>query len=94
VSQERESRAAAPVAWVDGRLLPADAPALPVSDRAFQLGDGVFETLRVRNGIPIELESHLRRLREGLATLEIRFAWSDAEVAGAISGREVGVEER
>jgi branched-chain amino acid aminotransferase len=85
VSGASESGIAGPVAWVDGRLLPADAPALPVSDRGFQLGDGVFETLRVRNGIPIELEAHLRRLREGLATLEIRLAWSDAEVAGAIS---------
>ena len=85
MSGASESGIAGPVAWVDGRLLPADAPALPVSDRGFQLGDGVFETLRVRNGIPIELEAHLRRLREGLATLEIRLAWSDAEVAGAIS---------
>ena len=85
MSQDPEPGAAEPVVWVDGRLLPADAPALPVSDRGFQLGDGVFETLRVRNGIPIELESHLRRLREGLATLEIRLAWSDAEVADAIS---------
>jgi branched-chain amino acid aminotransferase len=70
---------------VDGRLLPADAPALPVADRAFQLGDGVFETLRVRRGVPIELDGHLRRLHAGLAALEIRLTWSDADVADAIA---------
>ena len=74
-----------PAAWVDGHLLPADAPALPVADRGFQLGDGVFETLRVRHGIPIELALHLRRLRHGLAALEIGLQWSDTEVAAAIA---------
>jgi branched-subunit amino acid aminotransferase/4-amino-4-deoxychorismate lyase len=28
--------------WVDGRLLPVDEPHLLVTDRGFQLGDGVF----------------------------------------------------
>ena len=73
------------VAWVNGRLLPADAPALPVADRAFQLGDGVFETLRVRRGVPIELDGHLRRLHAGLDMLEIRAHWSDTEIAAAIA---------
>jgi branched-chain amino acid aminotransferase len=85
VNQDHEPGGAAAVAWVDGRLLPANAPALPVADRGFQLGDGVFETLRVRRGVAIELDLHLRRLREGLAALEIRLPWSDAEMAGAIA---------
>ncbi|TMD27029.1 MAG: hypothetical protein E6I94_09940 [Chloroflexi bacterium] len=56
--------------WVDGRLQPADAPHLSAFDRGFQLGDGVFETLRVRGGVPTELAEHTSRLRrsaEGLA---------------------------
>ena len=36
--------------WVDGALLPADARHLSAFDRGFQLGDGVFETLRARGG--------------------------------------------
>jgi len=85
VKENHEPGGGGPVAWVDGRLLPASAPALPVADRGFQLGDGVFETLRVRRGVAIELDLHLRRLREGLAALEIRLPWSDAEMAGAIA---------
>ena len=56
--------------WLDGRLQAADAPHLSAFDRGFQLGDGVFETLRVRGGVPTELAEHTSRLRrsaEGLA---------------------------
>jgi branched-chain amino acid aminotransferase len=48
--------------WVDGRLLRADAAHLSAFDRGFQLGDGVFETLRARGGRPAELDLHLARL--------------------------------
>jgi len=84
VNEDHGPGGAGPVAWVDGRLGPADAPVLPVADRGFQLGDGVFETLRVRRGVAIELDLHLRRLRDGLEALEIRLPWSDADVASAI----------
>ena len=36
---------------------------LSAFDRGFQLGDGVFETLRARGGRPTELDEHLERLR-------------------------------
>ena len=49
--------------WVDGRLLDAGGPHLSVFDRGFQLGDGIFETLRVRGGHPTELAEHTARLR-------------------------------
>jgi branched-chain amino acid aminotransferase len=53
-----------------GRLRPADVAHLSGFDRGFQLGDGIFETLRARGGRPIELSEHLARLRrsaDGLA---------------------------
>jgi branched-chain amino acid aminotransferase len=56
--------------WVDGALLPADGTHLSVFDRGFQLGDGIFETLRARGGRITELREHASRLRrsaEGLA---------------------------
>lgn len=60
------------VAWVDGRIARADEPALPVTDRGFQLGDGLFETLRVRRGVPIEWAEHHDRLVAGARALGIR----------------------
>ena len=57
--------------WVGGRLLPADGLHLSVFDRGFQLGDGIFETLRVRGGHPTELTEHIARLRRSAAGLDI-----------------------
>jgi len=57
--------------WVDGALLPAEGPHLSAFDRGFQLGDGVFETLRARAGHPTELVEHLARLRRSAAGLDI-----------------------
>ena len=36
--------------WVDGELLPASERHLSAFDRGFQLGDGIFETLRATGG--------------------------------------------
>jgi branched-chain amino acid aminotransferase len=58
--------------WVDGRLLPAAGPHLSAFDRGFQLGDGIFETLRARGGRPTELAEHLARLRRSARGLAIR----------------------
>lgn len=57
--------------WVDGRLLPADAPHVSAFDRGFLLGDGIFETLRARAGRPTELVEHVARLRGSAAGLDI-----------------------
>ncbi len=57
--------------WVDGRLQPAAGPHLSAFDRGFQLGDGVFETLRARGGRPTELAEHTARLRRSADGLGI-----------------------
>ena len=57
--------------WVDGRIVPADTPVLTAFDRGFQLGDGIFETLRARGGRPTELAEHAARMRRSAAGLGI-----------------------
>jgi branched-chain amino acid aminotransferase len=57
--------------WVDGELLPAAERHLSAFDRGFQLGDGIFETLRARGGRPTELAEHLARLHRSAAGLDI-----------------------
>jgi branched-chain amino acid aminotransferase len=70
--------------WLNGELIAADAPHLGVTDRGFQLGDGVFETLRARRGLLIEWPEHCARLREGAATLELRLPYGDDELARGV----------
>jgi branched-chain amino acid aminotransferase len=60
--------------WIDGRIESAEAPHLSAFDRGFQLGDGLFETLRARGGRPTELPEHLARLRRSAAGLDIELA--------------------
>ncbi|HEX5591659.1 MAG TPA: aminotransferase class IV [Candidatus Limnocylindrales bacterium] len=71
--------------WLDGHLLPAIGPHISVFDRGFQLGDGIFETLRARGGIVTELSEHLARLRRSAAGLDIDLpAGLDAAVTTGI----------
>lgn len=72
--------------WVDGRLMPAAGPHLSAFDRGFQLGDGVFETLRARGGRPTELAEHTARLRRSADGLAIELPADLAErLAAAIA---------
>ena len=57
--------------WVDGEIMPAGATHLSVFDRGFQLGDGIFETLRARGGRCTELAEHVARLRRSADGLGI-----------------------
>jgi branched-chain amino acid aminotransferase len=68
--------------WLDGSLVPADAPHLRVTDRGFQLGDGIFETLRARRGVLIDWAEHLARLHEGAAAMDLRLPADERLEAG------------
>ncbi len=57
--------------WINGRLEPADQALLTVTDRGFQVGDGIFETIRVVGGRALELPLHASRLQASAAVLEI-----------------------
>jgi len=72
--------------WVNGTLLPADAPHLSAFDRGFQLGDAVFETLRARAGHVTELKEHLARLRSSADGLAIPLpASAETDIAAGIA---------
>ena len=49
--------------WINGRLEPAEKAVLTVTDRGFQVGDGIFETLLVVGGRVLELPLHASRLQ-------------------------------
>lgn len=56
---------------LNGKLLPAHDPVIPLDNRAFHYGDGVFETMRIVRGRPCFLDAHWTRLQEGLKVLRI-----------------------
>ena len=73
--------------WVNGALQPAEASQLSVFDRGFQLGDGIFETLRAGGGHVTELREHVARLRRSADGLAIELP---ADIASQV---ERGIAE-
>ena len=57
-------------AWLNGRLLEdPHAPAVGVLDHGLTVGDGVFEAVKVVEGVPFALTRHLDRLARSAAGL-------------------------
>ncbi len=70
--------------WLNGRLTTLDDARIDPRDRGFTLGDGVFETLAVRDGVPVHLEAHLARLEQGAAVLGLRCPYAAADAVAAL----------
>jgi branched-chain amino acid aminotransferase len=70
--------------WLDGALVDEGEARVSVADHGFQVGDGVFETLRVYSGRPFALDEHLARLEEGAAAMRIPFP--DVDLARVAAG--------
>ncbi|MFO0984463.1 MAG: aminotransferase class IV [Planctomycetota bacterium] len=61
-------------AFVDGRITPADQAVVPISDRGFLFGDGVYEVVRTYARRPFLLERHLDRLRASADAIRLALA--------------------
>ncbi|HMN43305.1 MAG TPA: aminodeoxychorismate lyase [Povalibacter sp.] len=73
---------------------PIDDPAhaLPVDDRGFNYGDGLFETMRLSDGKVRFLDAHLQRLQDSCRRLGIAFpAELSADIAILAAAHREGV---
>lgn len=59
------------ITCLNGRFLRADRARIPLTDRGFRFGDGIFETIRLEAGLPYQWPLHMTRMAEGLAALRI-----------------------
>jgi len=67
-------------AYVDGRWSPEEDATLPVLDRGLLLGDGIFETVRVKHGIPEFFSDHYARFCASAQAVRMRQPWSQEEL--------------
>ena len=58
-------------AYLNGTFLPLEDAAVPVMDRGFLFGDGVYEVIPVYGGKLFRLAHHLQRLRNSLQAIRI-----------------------
>ncbi len=64
-----DDRNAAVLIDVNGELFPRDEAKISVFDSGYLVGDGVWEALRLHDGVLVFLDEHLDRLWQGAATI-------------------------
>ena len=60
--------------YLNGSFLPLSEGRVHVEDRGFQLGDGIYEVIKVMNGRLVWLEDHLTRLVRNLGEISLGHA--------------------
>ena len=68
------------VIFLNGQFLSEAEAVVPVNDRGFTYGDGLFETLRVVNGRPFRMAQHLERMTRGADFLKIKPPFTPKEL--------------
>jgi D-alanine transaminase len=68
--------------YLNGDYLPLEEACIPVLDRGFLFGDGVYEVIPVYGGRPFRLAEHMDRLDRSLAAIRLgnplsRSAWRE-----------------
>lgn len=67
------------IVYLNGEFMPLEAARIPVLDRGFIFGDGVYEVIPVYSRHPFRLPEHLRRLQHSLDSIRLANPMSDAE---------------
>ena len=65
--------------FLNGKYLPIEEATVPVLDRGFIFGDGVYELVPVYSRVAFRLDEHLSRLERSLAETKIRNPYSRAQ---------------
>lgn len=58
--------------FLNGKFLPIDEARVPVLDRGFIFGDGVYELIPVYSRAPFRMDDHLARLERSLGAVRIK----------------------
>lgn len=69
---------------LNGSIEPAARACVPVLDRGLTHGLGLYETLKLLDGVPVFFDEHVARMKKGLATLRIDLPEQSGELAAQI----------
>lgn len=67
------------IVYVNGRFCPIEEATVPIMDRGFLFGDGIYEVTAVFDGKFVDNEPHLKRLDRSLGAIGIRNPHTIAE---------------
>lgn len=57
--------------YLNERFVEHSEAMVPIDDRGFRYGDGIFETIQVSGGVPLFFERHIQRLEEGIEAIRM-----------------------
>jgi branched-chain amino acid aminotransferase len=70
--------------YVDGKFYPKSQARISVYDHGFLYGDGVFEGIRVYNGIVFKLKEHVQRLYDSAHALMLSIPLTQEQMVQAV----------
>lgn len=79
----------------NGNLVSTDGYAIKAGNRGHLYGDGLFESIRVLNGQPINLQNHVNRLMEGMKVMRMNYpvefgtAFFEREIVALLTKNEI-----
>ena len=75
--------------YLNGKYVPKAEAMIPVEDRGFIFGDGIYEVVRVIEGRIFAWDAHAERLANGLAGLRINSKGTESKTLRAVCERLV-----
>ncbi|MGE5239152.1 MAG: branched-chain-amino-acid transaminase [Chloroflexota bacterium] len=70
--------------YLNGSLIPASEAKTSVFDHGFLYGDGIYETLRVYDGVVFMFDEHLERLHRSASLISLDIGRSPSEIRAAV----------
>lgn len=67
------------IVYLNGEFMPLENARVPVLDRGFIFGDGVYEVIPVYSRHPFRLQEHLTRFKRSHDAIRLRYPFSDTE---------------
>jgi D-alanine transaminase len=84
------------IVYLNGEFMPLERAMIPVLDRGFIFGDGVYEVIPVYSRHPFRLPEHLRRLQHSLDGIRLANPMPEAEwtrLTHELIGRNQGEDQ-
>ncbi len=73
-----------PVVYIDGEFIPSQEAKISVFDHGLLYGDGIFEGIRIYDGVVFKLDAHLDRLYQSAKAMWLTIPLNKVEMKDAI----------
>src|SRR5581483_2504839 len=84
------------IVYLNGEFMPLEDARIPVLDRGFIFGDGVYEVIPVYSRRPFRLPQHLARFQRSMDAIRLENPMADGEwtrLVGELVARNAGEDQ-